>query len=72
VLMDAQMRTLDFAQRKKYFDEVQAIWADEQPMICIAAPYTAAAIRPNIGNVRPAIASAYQVTWNIDELYFKK
>ena len=30
-LMDAQMRTLDFAQRKKYFDEVQVILAEELP-----------------------------------------
>jgi peptide/nickel transport system substrate-binding protein len=71
-LMDAQMRTLDFAQRKKDFDEVQAIWADQVPMICIAAPSSAAAVRANIGNVRPAIATAYHVTWNIEELYFKK
>ena len=71
-LMDAQMHTLDYAQRKKYFDEVQAIWADELPMICIAAPSSAAAVRSDIGNVRPAIASAYHVTWNIEELYFKK
>jgi hypothetical protein len=41
-------------------------------MISIVAPYTSAAIRPNIGNVRPAIASTYHVTWNIEELYFKK
>jgi peptide/nickel transport system substrate-binding protein len=71
-LMDDQMRTLDFQRRKKDFDEVQAIWADEMPMICIAAPSTATAIRSNIGNVRPAIASAYHATWNIEELYFKK
>ncbi len=67
-----QMQTLDFQRRKKDFDEVQAIWADQMPMICIAAPSTATAIRSNIGNVRPAIASAYHVTWNIEELYFKK
>ena len=71
-LMDAQMRTLDFAQRKKYFDEVQAIWADEMPMISIAAPSVGAAIQSDIGNVRPAVAGGYHVTWNIEELYFKK
>jgi hypothetical protein len=71
-LMTDQMHTLDFERRKKDFDEVQAIWAEELPMICIAAPSTAAAIRVEIGNVRPAIASAYHVTWNIEELYLKK
>jgi peptide/nickel transport system substrate-binding protein len=71
-LMDDQMHTLDFQRRKKDFDEVQAIWAEELPMVCIAAPSTAAAVRSNIGNVRPAIASPYHATWNIEELYFKK
>ena len=72
VLMDAQMRTLDFAQRKKYFDEVQMIWAEQMPMICIAAPSIATAIRTDLGNVRPAVAGVYHATWNIEELYFKK
>jgi peptide/nickel transport system substrate-binding protein len=71
-LMNDQMHTLDFRQRKKDFDEVQAIWADEMPMICIAAPATSSAARLNIGNLRPAIATAYHLTWNIEELYFKK
>lgn len=71
-LMDVQMRTLDFAERKKAFDEAQAIWAEQIPMICLAAPSSAAVIRTDIANVRPAIASAYHVTWNIEELYFKK
>lgn len=70
-LMDDQMQTLDFQRRKKDFDEVQAIWAEELPMISIAAPAAAAAVRSNIGNVRPVVASAYHVTWNIEELYFK-
>jgi len=72
VLMDAQMHTLDFAERKKDFDEVQTIWAEQVPMISIAAPSTAAAVHPDIGNVRPAMAGGYHVTWNIEELYFKK
>lgn len=72
VLMDDQMHTLDFARRKKDFDEAQVIWAEELPMISLAAPSTAAAIRSDIANVRPSVASAYHVTWNIEELYFKK
>jgi peptide/nickel transport system substrate-binding protein len=71
-LMDAQVRTLDFAERKKAFDEAQVIWAEELPMICLAAPSSAAIIRADLANVRPAVASAYHVTWNIEELYLKK
>lgn len=71
-LMDAQMRTLDAAQRKKDFDRVQAIWAEEQPMISTVVPFTRAAIRSNIANARPSAFAPYPVTWNIEELYLKK
>jgi peptide/nickel transport system substrate-binding protein len=70
-LMDAQMRTLDFAQRKKAFDEVQVILAEQQPMIYTVAPFAAAAIRAGVANLRPAVLSPYHLTWNLEELYFK-
>jgi peptide/nickel transport system substrate-binding protein len=70
-LMDAQMRTLDFTARKKCFDEVQAILAEEQPMIPAVAPLIGAAIRSDLANVRPSAASPYHATWNIEELYLK-
>lgn len=71
-LMDAQMRTLDFAQRKKYFDEVQTILAEELPMIYTVSPFHFAAVRPDLANLRPSVLTPYRVTWNVEELYFKK
>ncbi len=71
-LMDAQMRTLDFAQRKKCFDEVQVIMAEELPLIYTVAPFACAAIRSDVADLRPAVLSAYHLTWNMDELCFKK
>jgi peptide/nickel transport system substrate-binding protein len=71
-LMDAQMRTFDLAERKKAFDEVQTILAEELPMIYIISPFSSAAIRENIGNLRPCALSPFRLTWNIDELFFKK
>ena len=71
-LMDAQMHTLDFAQRKKDFDEVQVILAEELPMIYTVSPFTYAMIRSDVGNLRPSVLSPYHVTWNLEELYFKK
>ena len=71
-LMDAQMRTLDFAQRKKCFDEVQVIMAEELPLIYTVAPLACAAIRSDVANLRPAVLSPYRLTWNLEELYFKK
>ena len=71
-LMDSQMKTLDFDQRKKSFDEVQAILAEEMPMIYTISPFSYAAIRSDVGNVCPSVLSSYRVTWNLEELYFKK
>ena len=71
-LMDAQMRTLDLPQRRKCFDEVQVILAEELPMIYTVAPFAAAAVRPDVGNLRPAVLTPYHLTWNLEELYFRK
>ncbi|HEX5399195.1 MAG TPA: ABC transporter substrate-binding protein, partial [Verrucomicrobiae bacterium] len=70
-LMDAQMKTLDFNERKKDFDEVQEILAKEVPMIFTVTPYYYAAIKSDIGNVRPTALSFYRVTWNAEELFYK-
>ncbi len=71
-LMNAQIQTLDFTERKKYFDEVQAIMAEQLPFINTASQYWYVAIRSDIGNLRPTPLSYYRVTWNAEELYFKK
>ena len=68
----ADARRLDFAERKKDYDEVQEILAEQVPMIFTVTPYYYAAMRSDIGNVRPTALSYYRVTWNAEELYFKK
>jgi peptide/nickel transport system substrate-binding protein len=72
MLMDAQLKTLDFNERKKDFDEVQEIMAEQQPLVFTVTPIYYAAIRPNIENVRPTSLGGYRATWNAEELYFKK
>jgi peptide/nickel transport system substrate-binding protein len=71
-LMDAQMKTLDYSERKKNYDEVQEIMAEQQPLIFTVTPMYYAAIRSDVGNVRASSLSFYRVTWNAEELYFKK
>jgi peptide/nickel transport system substrate-binding protein len=71
-LMNAQNKTLDFAERKKDFDEVQEILAEQVPMIFTVTPYFYAAVRSDIGNVRPTSLTSYRATWNAEELYFKR
>jgi len=71
-LMDAQIKTLDYAERKKDFDEVQGILGEQLPMIFTVTPMYYAAARADIGNLRPTALSYYRVSWNAEELYFKK
>jgi peptide/nickel transport system substrate-binding protein len=71
-LMDAQLRTLDFAERKRAFDEVQAILAEQMPMIPTVVMYAYAAARSDLGNLRPIVTHNNHLIWNIEELYFKK
>lgn len=71
-LMVAQDKTLDYAQRKKDYDEVQEILAEQQPMIFTVIPTYYAAIKSDIGNVRPTVFGGYRATWNVEELYYKK
>ncbi len=70
-LMDAQMQTLDFAGRKKDYDEIQAILAEQMPQIPTVTPMYYAAIRSDIGNVRASALSYWRASWNAEELYFK-
>jgi peptide/nickel transport system substrate-binding protein len=71
-LMAANLKTFDFAERKKHFDEVQAIFAEQMPMIPTVAMNAYSAVRNNIGNVRPIVHHHNRLIWNIEELYFKK
>ena len=71
-LMDDQNKTFDFQRRKKDFDEVQEILAEQVPMIFTVTPLYYAAVRSDIGNVRATALSSYRATWNAEELYFKK
>lgn len=71
-LMDAQLKTLDYQQRKKDYDEVQQIIGEQQPLTFTVVPVYYAAVRTDLGNVRVTAMDYYHVTWNAEELYFKK
>jgi len=71
-LMNANLKTLDFKERKKLFDEVQTIMAEQMPMIPTAAMNAYSAVNNNVGNIRPIVHHHNRLIWNIEELYFKK
>ena len=51
---------------------VQQIMGEEQPLIYTVTPYYYAAAGSDLANVRPTALSYYRVSWNAEELYFKK
>lgn len=71
-LMNAQLKTLDFAERKKHFDEVQVILSEQVPMIFTTAMNAYSAARGDIGNLKPTAHHHNRLIWNIEELYFKQ
>ncbi len=71
-LMNAQLQTLDQAERKKDYDEIQAILAEEMPMIPTISMKCYAAARTDIGNLRGTPLDTCILLWNLQELYFKK
>jgi peptide/nickel transport system substrate-binding protein len=71
-LMNLQLKTLEFAERKMHFDEVQQILGEQLPMISIVAGQAYAAVDTRLGNLRPSLAAPMRVTWNAEEIYFKK
>ncbi len=71
-LMNAQLQTLDHAERKKCYDEVQAILAEQMPMIPTVSMESYAAARTDLGNLRGTTLDTCILVWNLQELYFKK
>jgi peptide/nickel transport system substrate-binding protein len=71
-LMNAQIKTIKYEERKKYFDEVQEILHRESPFIFTVAPLTYAAIRSDVRNLKPTVLSNNRLTWNAEELYLSK
>ncbi|MGA9185289.1 MAG: ABC transporter substrate-binding protein [Candidatus Acidiferrales bacterium] len=69
-LMQQQLVALDYAKRKKLYDRVQEIVAEELPVICLVSPDILVGASDRVGNFQPAILDPYTL-WNIDELYIR-
>jgi peptide/nickel transport system substrate-binding protein len=67
-LMRQQLVTLDYSRRKKLYDRVQEIVAENVPMIFLTSPHVLVAARGGLGNFRPALLD-HHTLWNADRLY---
>jgi peptide/nickel transport system substrate-binding protein len=68
-LMAKQLGTMNYQQRKKIYDRVQKILAQQLPMIYLASPNILVGAQENLGNFHPAIIEQYTF-WNADELFW--
>lgn len=70
-LMNAQMRTSNYLERKTSYNRVQQILSEQQPIIFTTAQFVYVCARENIGNLKPSV-SRHRTLWNADELYWKQ
>jgi peptide/nickel transport system substrate-binding protein len=69
-LMEQQMITLNYEKRKRLYDRVQQLIAENLPFIFLATPNVLAGAKAEVGNFHPAVLDHYTL-WNADQLYLR-
>ena len=69
-LMMRQMSTLPTNERKRLYDRVQEIEAENLPFICLVSPDVLVAARHRVGNFKPAVLDP-QTLWNSEQLFIR-
>lgn len=69
-MMKEQLVATSYELRKKLYDRVQEILAEEQPMIFLASPDILVGAKNSVGNFHPAVLEPY-VLWNVEQLYIR-
>jgi peptide/nickel transport system substrate-binding protein len=67
-LMEQQLSATSFEQRKKLYDRVQEILAENEPTIFLASPDILTGAKNSIGNFHPTVLEPY-VLWNVEQLF---
>ena len=68
-LMQKQLVTVNYQQRRKLYDRVQEVLAQELPMVYLASPNILVGAREDLANFHPAVMEQYTF-WNADELFW--
>ena len=69
-IMQKQQVTLNHQQRKKLYDRIQEIEAEQLPMIYLASPNILVGAHEDLGNFHPAVIEQYTF-WNAEELFWR-
>jgi len=70
-LMRQQLTTLNYEARKRLYDRVQQLVAENLPLICLVSPHVLVGAKTSLGNFRPAKLNDYTL-WNAEELFFRQ
>lgn len=70
-LMRRQMATLDAGARKRLYDRVQELVAQNVPMIFLVSPNVLVGANKSLGNFRPTVLDPHTL-WNVDELFWRQ
>lgn len=63
--------TLDLAERKRLFAEIQRLWSEQMAEINLVAEREGVAYKNRFGNLKPT-PLAPRLTWNCEEIYVRK
>jgi peptide/nickel transport system substrate-binding protein len=69
-LMQRQMITLEYRERKALYDRVQQIVAESLPIIPLASPNILVGVRGGLGNFAPSILDHYTLS-NVDQMFWR-
>jgi peptide/nickel transport system substrate-binding protein len=70
LLMEEQLITLNYAKRKRLYDRVQEILAEQLPIICLVSPNILVGAKNRVADFHPAILDPYAL-WNVEQLYIQ-
>jgi peptide/nickel transport system substrate-binding protein len=69
-LMQEQIKTRDFQVRKRLYDRVQLLVAENLPIISLVSPNVLVGATTGLANFRPTVLD-HPALWNIDELFWR-
>jgi peptide/nickel transport system substrate-binding protein len=70
-LMRRQMTTVDSGARKRLYDRVQELVAQNLPLICLVSPNVLVGANKSLSNFRPAVLD-HHTLWNVEELFWRQ
>lgn len=69
-LMQEQIKTRDHQQRKRLYDRVQLLVAEQLPIISVVSPNVLVGAASGLANFRPTVLD-HPALWNIEELFWR-